>query len=386
MHDKNTLMAGLYIHIPFCASRCIYCAFYSTTDLSWQDAYVDAVCREMELRKDEMGRDGNAVPSTIYIGGGTPSQLSPKNLRKLFDHIGNTFDAAHRWDDMEITLECNPDDITDEFAEMLRTTPVNRGSMGAQTFSDERLRFLRRRHNAREVPEAVGRLRKAGIRNISVDLMFGFPDETLAEWGDDIRQALDLDVEHLSAYSLQYEEGTRLYQMLRKGQVSETDEELYRQMYDLLCDQTAAAGYEHYEISNFCRPSSHSRHNSSYWNNTPYIGLGASAHSYSGDTRSWNCDNLKEYVDSISRGILPSESETITEATHYDDTIVTALRTRRGIDLNNVNPRYRGYLMKQATPYINKGDMTHEDNHLALSRTGIYISDMIMADLMWGEE
>ncbi len=248
------------------------------------DDYVEALCQEMELRKDYL----KEPLTTIYLGGGTPSQLSVRHLEQLFSAVRSTLPMPENgFGEMEITLECNPDDVTEEYARQLGHLPVNRVSMGAQTFSDERLRFLHRRHTAGEVALAVERLRKNGIRNISVDLMFGFPNETIAEWQTDIDYILQLGIEHISAYSLMYEEGTPLYRLLEKGEVKETDEELYRQMYDLLIDRLAVAGFEQYEISNFARltqqgkPSAfRSRHNSSYWHNVPYMGVGASAHSY----------------------------------------------------------------------------------------------------------
>ena len=263
-------MAGLYIHIPFCASRCIYCGFYSTTLLHLQDRYIDAVCREMELRRRNMearergGAGATASINTIYIGGGTPSQLSAGNLRKLFHNINKVYlqpNGQTGFENVrEITIECNPDDVTDEFVSTLSQLPVNRISMGAQTFSDERLRFLHRRHNAHQVVEAVGRLRKAGFRNISIDLMFGFPGEILDDWQRDIDEALALGVEHISAYSLMVEEGTELYRLLKGAGVTakrlpeqerENEGEREREMYELLIDRLTSAGYEHYEISNF---------------------------------------------------------------------------------------------------------------------------------------
>ena len=266
-------MLGLYIHIPFCASRCIYCGFYSTVPakkkderLSVEERYVNAICHEMELRAEKDsdcsgGRIGGL--STIYLGGGTPSQLSFESLQKIFQtinkvyHIGLERNIENNTDTtatpIEITMECNPDDVTEEFAQNLRQLPVNRISMGAQTFSDERLKFLHRRHTANEVETAVSRLRTVGIRNISVDLMFGFPNETLEEWEDDIERLLALDVEHISAYSLMYEESTPLYRLLQAGKVKEINDELYRQMYDMLIDRLADAGYEQYEISNFAK-------------------------------------------------------------------------------------------------------------------------------------
>lgn len=330
----------------------------------------------MALRKNE-----TRELSTVYLGGGTPSLLSPDNLRKIFRNISDVFSPS--WEKMEVTIECNPDDITPEFCSLLRDLPINRVSMGAQTFSDERLRFLHRRHNAAEVPLAIERLRAHDIVNISIDLMFAFPNETLEEWSHDIDAALQLRPEHISAYSLQYEEDTPLYRLLEKGAIKEADDELYRRMYSLLCKRLTDAGYEHYEISNFALPHFRSRHNSSYWHDIPYIGLGASAHSYSGITRSWNVSDLHAYIKSINANELPNESEKITPDTHYDDMIMTALRTHEGIDLNSLSEPFKSYLQKASRQYINEGYLQFKDSHLSLTRKGIFISDLIMSDLMW---
>lgn len=371
-------MAGIYIHVPFCESRCIYCGFFSSTLLGRREAYADAVCREMALRKDELCEP----VSTIYLGGGTPSMLTFDQLKRLFGHIFQLFDVEA---DAEVTMECNPDDVTDDFCARLPLLPVNRISMGAQTFSDERLRFLRRRHKASDVACAVERLRKAGIGNVSVDLMFGFPKESLAEWAGDIEQALQLDVEHLSAYSLMYEEGTPLYRLLEQGKVAETDEELYRQMYDLLIDRLTAAGYEHYEISNFAKAGRRSRHNSSYWTGVPYLGLGAAAHSFDGATRSWNVDDIDQYISAIGEGRQPREIEQIDARTRYDDLIVTALRTREGISLAMLDDKQAEYLLKTAEKFLQTGCLQLVNGRLSLTRQGIYVSDSIMAELMWDE-
>lgn len=375
-------MAGLYIHIPFCASRCIYCGFYSTTLPQLQDRYVEAVCREMEFR-------GEGDLSTIYLGGGTPSQLSAENLRKIFLYInkvyGTDFKEAEDVSEMEITMECNPDDITPEFCETLCTLPVNRISMGAQTFSDSRLRFLRRRHTADEVRTAVDRLRKIGIGNISVDLMFGFPDETLEEWKSDIRECLALNVEHISAYSLMYEEGTPLYKMLVEGKIKEIDEELSLQMYETLINMLTAAGFEHYEISNFAKPSFRSRHNSSYWHDTPYIGIGAAAHSFDTVSRRWNVADIKTYIESIERGELPYEREVLDTGTRYNEIVMTGLRTCEGVDLKYISDsfgaKYERHLLSNAQKNISLGNLIVEDNRLRLTRKGIYTSDGITAEL-----
>ena len=381
-------MAGLYIHIPFCASRCIYCGFYSTTAVASQDRYTDALCREMQMQKDYLLKALDATPhmelSTVYLGGGTPSQLSGENLEKLFDTIYNKVyqDQLPVSATAEVTIECNPDDITPQFASILSSLPVNRVSMGVQTFSDERLKFLRRRHSAREVDQAIGRLRQAGIDNISIDLMFGFPQETMPDWRIDLQQALSLEVEHISAYSLMYEEGTVLYRLQQEKRVRETDEETSLEMYNLLIDELTAHGFEHYEISNFARPGFRSRHNSSYWQAVSYLGLGASAHSYNGYSRQWNVADIRQYIEAIERGVLPAEIETLDADTRYNDRIATALRTREGIDLSVLEKPYQTYLEELATPHIRRGHLVLKDGCLALSRSGIFISDSIMADLM----
>ena len=389
-------MAGIYIHIPFCESRCIYCDFYSTTSLKWKDDYIDALCKEMELRPAIQALGDNYPIETIYLGGGTPSQLSDGHLQQIFTKLKETYGDLFS-KNMEITMECNPDDVTPDFCKTLGKLPVNRVSMGAQTFSDQRLQFLRRRHNTTEVKEAVSLLRKTGIENISIDLMFGFPKENIEDWKYDILQALQLGVEHISAYSLMYEEGTPLYKMLEHGKIEEIDEELSRNMYDTLVDMLTISGYEHYEISNFAKPGYCSRHNSSYWNETPYIGLGAAAHSYrrarnqSGKmevTRSWNINNIQQYINSIHQGILPSEKENLDLTTRYNDLITTALRTSDGIDLKKTEKEFgKSYLEKllhEANSKIQRGLMKidKQNDRLSLTREGIYISDDIMGDFM----
>lgn len=381
-------MAGLYIHIPFCASRCIYCSFYSTTSLQLSNQYVDTLCKEIDLRRKEVD-----TIQTIYLGGGTPSLLSPAHLQRLFQKIKSSFSTAS---DMEVTIECNPDDITTEFADCLANLPINRVSMGVQTFSNERLKFLRRRHTKEDVYKAVERLRNAGITNISIDLIFGFPLEQLTDWEVDIDEALKLNIQHISAYSLSYEEGTPLHRMRKSGTITDIDEELSLQMYDLLVKKLTENGFEHYEISNFAKTATaldgtaisfRSKHNSSYWHSIPYLGIGAAAHSYDGETRKWNIADLKTYMNSISKGILPLEIETLEEPTRYNDCITTVLRTKEGINLEwfkkNFNYELYDYLLRESAPYIKANQLTIHNNHLALTAEGIFISDMIMSDLIY---
>lgn len=372
-------MAGIYIHIPFCKSRCIYCGFYSTTLLDLRKKYINAVCREMELRKNYIREPF----STIYLGGGTPSLLDEAELTKLFLYINNVYDVDRN---AEITMECNPDDITPEFTNMLSRLPINRVSMGAQTFADSRLRLLHRRHNSDEVKHAVKLLREAGIKNISIDLMFGFPDESLNQWKEDISAALALNVEHISAYSLMYEEDTPLWKMLDTGKVKEIDEELSLTMFKELVCQLTDAGYEHYEISNFARPGYRSRHNSSYWHQVPYIGLGAAAHSFDLNSRQWNVADLKLYIEEINNGIIPMEREELDNDTTFNDIITTALRTSDGINLNaletRLGKRYRNTLISAAGKHLEQGLLEIRHDRLRLTSEGIFISDMVMSDLM----
>lgn len=372
-------MAGIYIHIPFCKSRCIYCGFYSTTLLDLRKKYINAVCREMELRKNYIREPF----STIYLGGGTPSLLDEAELTKLFLYINNVYDVDRN---AEITMECNPDDITPKFTNMLSRLPINRVSMGAQTFADSRLRLLHRRHNSDEVKHAVKLLREAGIKNISIDLMFGFPDESLSQWKEDISAALALNVEHISAYSLMYEEDTPLWKMLDTGKVKEIDEELSLTMFKELVCQLTDAGYEHYEISNFARPGYRSRHNSSYWHQVPYIGLGAAAHSFDLNSRQWNVADLKLYIEEINNGIIPMEREELDNDTTFNDIITTALRTSDGIDLNvletRLGKRYRNTLISAAGKHLEQGLLEIRHDRLRLTAEGIFISDMVMSDLM----
>lgn len=401
-------MAGIYIHIPFCRSRCIYCGFYSTTFLEQRQRYVDAVCREMEIRGTGRlisGQGPDQLPpppiSTIYLGGGTPSQLTAEQLQQLFNAINRTYiynkvysltsQPIPLTSEIEVTIEVNPDDISSEFAAFLSQFPVNRVSMGIQTFDDQRLRFLHRRHTASQAINAVKTLRDAGFQNISIDLMYGFPGETLTDWEADIDAALALNVEHLSAYCLMIEEDTPLYQLRMKNEELRdafADEELERQMYELLIGKLTAAGYEHYEISNFAKKGFRSRHNSSYWNGTPYIGLGAAAHSFDGRSRSWNVADINAYIEGIEKGERLFEEEVLDDDTRYNDTITVALRTKEGINLDTLSKRHREFCMKNARRYLDDGllelstvgDAVSPSLHL--TRRGLFVSDMVMSDLM----
>ena len=377
-------MAGLYLHVPFCSSKCSYCAFYSVTNNQLKQDYIEAVCKELYLRKHFFqdihlkNNQFDPVVNTVYFGGGTPSCLDESDFEKIFNAIYDCFGSSFE----EVTIECNPDDIILPYAKILKKY-ANRISLGIQTFNNDQLKLINRRHNAEEAIKAVNIIKEVGISNISIDLIFGFPKETLADWLFDINQAIKLDVQHVSAYSLMFEEGTKLYHLLQKEKIEQVSEELSVEMYDVLIDKLSEAGLAQYEISNFAKPGFESRHNSSYWNETPYLGVGPSAHSYNLFTRSWNVSNVSQYVKSISKGILPLEEEQIDEITRYNDLITTALRTKEGIHLNTLQEDYAQYLLEQSSEFIKEGTMIKtSDNRLALTRKGYYISDAIMAELI----
>lgn len=372
-----TKTGGIYIHVPFCQKRCIYCDFYSTTyGPEWKRFYVSALKHEMLLRRTEI--DSSRVPS-LYIGGGTPSQLPSALLLEVFRSITETFTFAN---DAEITIEVNPDDVTTDLIAALRQTSVNRISMGVQTFSDDLLRFLNRRHTSAQALRAVLLFREAGYDNISLDLIYGLPGQSFENWTNDVRQLLSLDVPHLSAYALSYEEGTPLYNMLQDGKLSEAPEDLSWRMYEYLLDEVAAAGMEHYEISNFAKPGMHARHNSSYWNGSPYLGLGPGAHSYDGiNIRRSNDTSLKDYVQAT--GDVPHQTEILNSNELYDELVMTRLRTASGLPLAILTPEQKSYCLRMSEPHINAGNLLREGDVLRLSRKGIFISNSIISDLMY---
>ena len=378
-------MPGIYIHVPFCESRCAYCDFYSTTLLRHRSAYVDMVCRELQLRLPELQ---GAPIETIYLGGGTPSTLTIEELSSILTSIRNFHLSSFNFQLAEITLEANPDDLTEEYVQGLRTLPFNRVSIGIQSFHDRTLRLVGRRHTAQEAIEAVHRCQRMGLTNISIDLMYGLPGETIDDWAYSLDQAIALAVPHISAYHLTYEEGTRLWRMKEQGIVSPIDEEHSIRAFELLREKLLAAGYEHYEISNFALPGYHSRHNSSYWQGIPYIGIGPGAHSYDGTDRRWNLSSLTDYIATPEGEDVPHELEHLTTEERYDERIITELRTARGIDLTSLladfGERYHTHCLRCATPYINRGQLVRTaDNHLRLTPESIFISDAVMRDLLY---
>ena len=401
-HTLLFIMAGIYLHVPFCASRCVYCDFYSTLHLEKRKDYIAALTRELRLRKHYLEQDGQTPAiQTVYIGGGTPSTLDTPLLEEVFNILYATYDIVPQ---AEITLEANPDDLTLPKIHELRTLHVNRLSIGVQTFDPDKLRLLHRRHTGIQALQAVSDCQDAGFENISIDLIYGLPRQSLEEWDADLSTALSLQVQHISAYALIYEEGTQLWKMRRQHIVEEADEELSLKMFDHLIDELSANGFEHYEISNFARPGFRSRHNSSYWQGIPYLGCGPSAHSYDGQDRQWNRPDLTGYIEHVGRASRPAdfdnapwiEKEELSLYERYNDRIVTALRTSDGLDLNRLKSDFGQTLydhcLQAAAPHLRDGlieriSSTREkqvpNDLLKLTRRGLFLSDGIMSDLLY---
>lgn len=374
-------MAGLYIHVPFCTKRCIYCDFFSNTEMKYKAPYVEAIIKEMSLRKDYL--EGEEI-ETIYFGGGTPSQLSPSDFARIFEAIQQTFTVKRN---AEITLEANPDDITEYSVKEFCKLPFNRVSMGVQSFNDNDLRFLNRRHDSHEAHRAVELWKENGIHNISIDLIYGLPGQTLEAWKTNVKEAINLNIPHISAYMLTYEEGTALYKMLQAGKIKPADDDLSLALFTTLINMLTTAGYIHYEISNFAKQGFFSQHNSSYWTGKKYLGLGPAAHSYNGKNRQWNIDSLPKYLEGIKNELPVTDGEILNLFTCYNDYIVTRMRTMWGIKLSDLQKLFgdnlKNYFFKAAQPYIKERLLIYNEDIIKLSERGIFVSDGIMSDLMY---
>jgi oxygen-independent coproporphyrinogen-3 oxidase len=369
-------MAGIYVHIPFCATRCAYCDFCSSTDISLKNACINAIIREIEMRRNYL--DGEMI-DTVYIGGGTPSQLPASDLERIFNTIHKNFNINP---DHETTLEVNPDDITREYTNSLASLPINRISMGVQSLDDSELRFLNRRHNSLQARRAIELCRLLYI-NISIDLIYGIPGQTLPRWERTLAEATSEALPHLSAYHLSFEEGTPMHRLLEKGAIEQIDESLSLDMFNALIDNLSAAGYEHYEISSFARHGYISRHNSSYWTGKKYLGAGPSAHSYNHQSRQWNTPSLPIYIEGMEKSTPEIETE---PASGYNEYIMTRLRTTWGIDLAEIKTLFgqyhHDYLLAQAERYIQTGMLKKNEKKIKLTRQALFTSDAVISQLL----
>lgn len=373
-------MAGIYIHIPFCRKRCHYCDFFKSTDLSHKSHLLDCLGKELKIRASEVSSESI---STIYFGGGTPSVLVIDELHNLLNIIRDNYQVD---DNAEITLEANPDDLNQAKLSALKQIGFNRLSMGIQSFSEADLKLMNRRHGVMQAVQSVKWAKHAGFSNISIDLIYGLPNQSLDEWERNVQIAVELSVQHISAYHLTYHEGTVFYDQLKKGLLKELPDESSLQQFEILVVRLKEAGFEHYEISNFCQPGFYSKHNSSYWQNKKYLGIGPSAHSFEHRTRRWNVASIAKYIDSIENSQPYYEEEILTEQDRYNDFIITGLRTAWGISEDHVrsffSPRFFSHFQEMEAKYSRLGYIINTSGTVCLSPEGMFISDKIMADFM----
>jgi len=373
-------MAGIYIHIPFCKQRCTYCDFYTEVAPQFIPVLIDSIIRELNIRKDYLG---NSQVSTIYFGGGTPSILSNEQFLLIFDAIYKLFTVA---ENAEITFEANPDDLTPEFLASLHELPFNRISIGIQSFDDKDLKRINRRHTSKQAEEAVKNAQKAGFGNISIDLIYGLPFQTMEAWGDQLDMALSLQIQHISAYGLTYEEGTVLWKQRENGKIEVVDDLVMNEMYLLLLDKIKIKGFEAYEISNFALPDYQSRHNSAYWKQEPYLGIGPSAHSYDVVSRQWNIASITDYIKAINSNSVFYEREELSLNDRYNDFIMVSLRTSEGLDVKIMEKDFghelAEYCLQNIKTFIDSEQVYYSDGKLRLTAEGIQISNLILIQLM----
>jgi oxygen-independent coproporphyrinogen-3 oxidase len=374
-------LAGIYIHIPFCHRKCIYCDFYSVGKNKLNDDFINLIIQEFSLRKNYLPTE---KIETIYFGGGTPSLLSAQSIDEILRGLKRIFEVSSN---TEITLEANPDDLSLELLQGYKLAGVNRISIGVQSFNDDELQFLGRRHDSKKAIESVGLIYESGISNVSLDLIYGLPNSTIKSWEYSLQKAIDLNVQHLSCYHLTYEESTPLTRKLRKGNFNTIDEDISLNQFELLRKLSEENGYLHYEVSNFAKEGYVSRHNSSYWQGVLYLGVGPSAHSFNVSTRQWNPSSIDEWANEIKGGRCNFQSETIDETARYNELILTRLRTSWGVDLNFVangfEKLYIEHLRREMEKQLKLGNLICENNILKIPPERYFISDAILEHLIF---
>lgn len=370
-------MAGIYIHIPFCKKACHYCNFHFSTSLKYKAEMLEAIHQELKLQRDFLE---NQMVETIYLGGGTPSLLSEVELAALFEKINQYYTIG---DHPEVTLEANPDDLTLEQIKALRQSPVNRLSIGIQSFWEEDLQFMNRAHTAKEAEECLENVLEQGFRDITIDLIYGTPTMDQSKWATNIEKVFRYKIPHISCYCLTVEPNTALSHFVAAGKTKDVDDQQAAQQFEYLMDQMEQKGYEHYEISNFALPNRYSKHNSNYWRGVPYLGIGPSAHSFDGQSRYWNIAHNQQYIKAIQAGQIPNEQERLTPANRYNEMILTTLRTTWGLDSSTLETKFQQYFFEQVQPLIQAGTVLQNGTTFKLSRQGRLFADRIAADLFW---
>ncbi len=370
----------IYLHIPFCKQKCSYCNFHFSTSFSLKDEMLSAIKKEIQLRHNELE---NKTLKSLYFGGGTPSVLSVDEIKSLIDEIQKYFSFDNN---IEITLESNPDDLNKNFLEELSQTEINRLSIGTQSFFDEDLKLMNRAHNASEAESSIKRAQDFGLENISIDLIYGSPTSNFEIWKDNLSKTIELQVPHVSSYALTVEPKTALEKWIENGKIRSPEETEQNQEFYYMKDFLKDNGFDHYEISNFGKPGFHSKHNSAYWKSEPYLGIGPSAHSYNGHLeRSWNIANNPIYIKNLNQNILPIEKEILTEKDRFNEMIMIGLRTIWGVDLNRINQNFSSeiidYLNQEIKSKIESGILEIENNYLKIPEKHWFLADGIASDL-----
>lgn len=372
-------MAGIYIHIPFCKQACTYCDFHFSTSMRNKNAVLKAIEKEAELRKDFLG---NHAIETLYFGGGTPSLMTSAELQSILNTLQSLFSFSNT---LEFTLEANPDDLNKDKIAALKASGVNRLSIGVQSFMDDYLTWMNRAHRSAESIACIRGAQQIGIDNISIDLIYGLPNLTTTAWRDELKKAVDLNPTHISAYCLTVEPATALGYRVRTGKEKPIDEAAAEAQFQIMIEMLETAGYELYELSNFARDGFYSRHNTSYWQGKPYLGLGPSAHSFKPGERSWNISNNVRYLKEINEKRLPITTESLTRSNQYNEWIMTGLRTKWGIDLKEGFANFGIDLLqkneKLITQLIDDGKAVLKNGILKLTRNGFFLADGIAASL-----
>ncbi|QFG52472.1 radical SAM family heme chaperone HemW [Chryseobacterium sp.] len=370
----------IYLHIPFCKQKCSYCNFHFSTSLRGKEEMLQAIKKELFLRKEELD---NKVLKSLYFGGGTPSVLTGDEIKGLIDEVLRYYSFA---DDIEITLEANPDDLDGIFVKELSSTAINRLSIGTQSFFDDDLRLMNRAHNASEADASIKRAQDYGFENLSIDLIYGSPTSSLTMWKENLNRAVALQVPHISSYALTVEPKTALENWVRTQKITAPAEEEQNEEFHYMCSFLKENGFEHYEISNFAKPGFHSRHNAAYWQYEPYLGIGPSAHSYDGlNRRSWNAANNAFYIKNLEAGILPAEAEHLQEKDRFNEMLMIGLRTVWGVDLHrlsrNFSPEILQGFNQDVAGKISEGILKIEKDHLLIPEEHWFMADGIASDL-----
>ncbi len=379
----DNILAGIYIHIPFCSQFCTYCDFYSVKQRSGRAGFTEALLKELESRADDFNKRGFTA-DTIYFGGGTPSLLSPDVLGEILARITRLYPADNPGR-REVTIEVNPDDMTSQFANEIFKKGFNRLSLGVQSFSDEHLRWMNRRHNASQAIHSISVAREAGFENISLDLIFGFDMLTTQVWRENICKAIELNPGHISAYQMSLERGTDLYKQFKNGLYNHLPDAASYEQYTMLQEMLESAGYIQYEISSFARPGKNSLHNSNYWNFTPYFGFGPAAHSFDGEKRSWNLPSLSRYLKAMDGGESCQREEILTPVDRFNEYIMLSLRQIKGINIQYLNEETTFDIpesfFKTLSKHLREGNLIEEGGQIIIPSRKLFVSDGIIREL-----